>query len=186
MAAPFDRASTEPMTGIRREPVIPIRHRRQLHSIIGQIRIPVNSPRDQRIPNQIQDRDRKRFGMQRTNRALIQIPELHQAAKVPEISNSNNQGNEDSNSHDCANPIRRVHSTILHFGRKTEASPRQKTERRGRLRAWIDWLKTAPSFPQIYFACLVRVRRSRRKRLVIDRETNGAPPQFGIRIAGSP
>jgi hypothetical protein len=39
-----------------------------LHPIMGQIRIPVNFPRTQRIPNQIPDR--KRFEMQQTYRVL--------------------------------------------------------------------------------------------------------------------
>jgi hypothetical protein len=76
-----------------------------------QIRTPVDFPRTQGIPNQIPDRDRERFGMEQADRVLepsrnarygkvcrrSQIPELRQSAKVPEISNQNNLGNEDSN-----------------------------------------------------------------------------------------
>jgi hypothetical protein len=84
---------------------------------MGQIRTPVNFPRIHHIPNQIPGRDRERFGMQQADRVLersrnarhgkvcrrSQIPELRQSAKVPEISNQYNQGNEDSNCYDRAN-----------------------------------------------------------------------------------
>jgi hypothetical protein len=81
----------------------------------------MNFLRTQGIPNQIPDRER--FGMQQADRVFepsrnarygkvcrrSQIPELRQWAKVLEISNQNNLGNEDSNCYDRANWIGEVH-----------------------------------------------------------------------------
>jgi hypothetical protein len=99
---------------------------------MGQIRILAKFLRTERVPNQIRDRkrdqDRQRFERQQANRGSSgrilerpqnighsnicrrsQTPELRECAKVPEISNQNNQGNKDRKYNDRANQIWELH-----------------------------------------------------------------------------